>query len=125
MDEKDISPLSLVDAVLRDSSLTQRPTQTKVELTSSRDTPSTAGGVVQESGVKSENAGQERCVCSLFLDPPSLLHAHPLIHPFFSPPSLPPSLPRSLPPSLPRSPPSRRTNGGGSSLLCSGRPSLH
>ena len=89
MDEKDISPLSLVDAVLRDSSLTQRPTQTKVELTSSRDTPSTAGSVVQESGVKSENAGQGRCDASLFLDPSSLLHAHPLIHPFFSPPSLP------------------------------------
>ena len=58
LDEKDISPLSLVDAVLRDSSLTQRPSQTKVELTSSHDTPSAAGGAMQESGVKSENAGQ-------------------------------------------------------------------
>ena len=61
LDEKDISPLSLVDAVLRDSSLTQRPSQTKVELTSSHDTPSAAGGAMQESGVKSENAGQGKC----------------------------------------------------------------
>jgi len=58
LDEKLISPLSLVDAVIRDSSLSQRPSQTKVELTSSHDTPSTGSAVVQGGGGKSESTGE-------------------------------------------------------------------
>jgi len=59
LDEKLIPPLSLVDAVIRDSSLFQRPSQTKVELTSSHDTPSTGSAVVQGGGGKSESTGQQ------------------------------------------------------------------
>lgn len=64
LDEKDMAPLSLIDAVVHHVTLAQRPSQTKVETTGVQQTSSdgdrTAEGETMAEG-KRENTGIDVC----------------------------------------------------------------
>ena len=54
LDEKELAPVSLVDAVIHQSNLSQRPSQTKMESTRSQPTATNSAG---EEGAKKDSAG--------------------------------------------------------------------
>ena len=60
MDEKDVASLSLIDAVVHHTSLTQRPSQTKVEPSDGQQTSSDGDRTTEaesETKNKRDNAG--------------------------------------------------------------------